>query len=150
MVRGFGNGGRNGSGGRGGGSRGGYSGTGGKANRGPSHAGNSSPRPGTRGNAGKPKGQVKDGKTVQYSIKGPKGSTKYIGTTNNPSRRASEHRESGKLGRNDKLVVETKPIPRSSAERVEAAKLRSYRDRHGRNPRHNATNDGKFHQIPLF
>lgn len=57
---------------------------------------------------------------------------------------------SGKLGHKDNLVVETKPIPRASAERVEAAKLKSHRQRHGHNPRHNTTNDGKFHQPPLF
>ena len=98
----------------------------------------------------KPKGQVRNGKTVQYSIKDPKGTTKYIGTTNNPSRRAAEHKESGKIGGGDKLVVETKPIPRTAAEKVEAAKLRSHRQTQGRNPKYNKTNDGKFPQPPLF
>ena len=102
------------------------------------------------GRSQKPKGQIREGKTVQYSIKDQKGNTKYIGTTNNPTRRAEEHRESGKLGRKDKLVVETKPIPRTASERVEAAKLGSHRQTHGRNPKHNATEDGKFHQPPLF
>ena len=104
----------------------------------------------SKGNAPKQKGQVKDGKSVQYTIKDRGGRTKYIGTTNNPTRRASEHRETGKLGRGDKLVVETKPIPREVAERVEAAKLNSHRRTHGRNPRHNITSDGKYHQPPLF
>ena len=99
---------------------------------------------------GKPKGQIRDGKAVQYSIKDSKGRTKYIGTTNNPSRRATEHRESGKLGRGDKLVVETKPVARTSAENVEKGKLYSHRQQHGRNPKHNRTNDGKFHQGRLF
>ena len=92
-----------------------------------------------------PKGQIKSGKTVQYSIKTRKGNTKYIGMTNNPTRRAAEHKKAGKLGRGDKLVVETKAVQRKSAERVEAAKLASHRRRHGSNPKHNTTNDGKFH-----
>ena len=53
------------------------------------------------------KGQVKSRKAVQYSIKDRKGKTKYIGTTNNPTRRAAQHRKTGKLGQGDKLVVET-------------------------------------------
>ncbi|MDE2781011.1 MAG: GIY-YIG nuclease family protein, partial [Chloroflexota bacterium] len=98
----------------------------------------------------RPKGQVRDGKAVQYSIKDVKGRTKYIGTTNNPTRRAGEHRESGKLKNTDKLVVETRPIHRGKAERVEAAKLQSHRKAHGHNPKHNVTSDGQFHQPPLF
>lgn len=106
---------------------------------------------GSRGSSGsgtgtQRKGQIKSGKTVQYSIKDQKGSTKYIGTTNNPSRRASEHRETGKLARKDKLVVETRAISRKSAESVERGKLASFRKEHGRNPKHNTTNDGKFHR----
>ena len=98
------------------------------------------------GAAAKPKGQISSGKAVQYSIKGPKGGTKYIGTTNNPRRRAAEHRETGKLGPKDKLVVETRAVLRSFAEKVEAAKLSHYRNRHGTNPKHNTANDGRFHQ----
>ena len=97
------------------------------------------------GGGARPKGQIKSGKAVQYSIKTRKGNTKYIGTTNNPTRRAAEHRKAGKLGRGDKLVVETKVVQRKSAERVETAKLASHRRRYGSNPRHNTTNDGKFH-----
>ena len=97
------------------------------------------------GKSAQPKGQIKSGKTVQYSIKNRKGSTTYVGSTNNPTRRAAEHREAGKLSRGDKLVVETRAIPRKSAERVEAAKLASYRRRYGTNPKHNTTKDGKFH-----
>lgn len=93
----------------------------------------------------KPKGQVGSGKVVQYSIKNPKGATTYVGSTNNPTRRAGEHRDSGKLGTGDKLVVETKAISRRSAEKVEATKLGSHRRSQGSNPKHNVTNDGKFH-----
>ena len=91
------------------------------------------------------KGQVKDGKAVQYAIRDSKDKTKYYGTTNNPRRRAAEHRESGKLGKGDRLVVETKAVSRKSAEKVEAAKLGSHRRQHGRNPKHNITRDGKYH-----
>ena len=94
----------------------------------------------------RPKGQIKRGKAVQYSVKGRKGNTKYIGTTNNPSRRAAEHHRDGKLGRGDKLVVETRAVSRKSSEHVEAGKLASHRRQHGSNPKHNTTKDGKFHR----
>ena len=93
----------------------------------------------------RPKGQIKFGKTVQYVIVNGKGEPKYIGTTNNPSRRAAEHRKTGKLGNGDKLVVQTRAVSRESGERVEAAKLASHRRQHGGNPKHNTTNDGKYH-----
>lgn len=96
------------------------------------------------------KGQVKSGKAVQYAIKDRRGKSTYYGTTNNPRRRAAEHRKSGKLGKGDKLVVETRAIPRKSAERVEAAKLSAHRRQHRRNPKHNTTRDGKYHQPRLI
>lgn len=147
MARGFGTG---GYGGRGSSSRGGNGAKGNSRGNGSSRTGSRSAGSRSTGIAGKPKGQVRDGKAVQYSIKDAKGNTKYIGTTNNPTRRAGEHRESGKLKGKDKLVVETRAIDRSKAERVEAGKLRSHRQSQGGNPRHNVTNDGKFHQPPLF
>lgn len=103
-------------------------------------------RSSTGGNrSSRQKGQVKNGKSVQYSIEGADGKTKYIGTTNNPSRRAGQHKKSGKLGSGDRLVVETRPTSRSKVERVEKAKLKSFRQNNGRNPQHNVTNDGKYH-----
>ena len=96
------------------------------------------------------KGQVKNGKAVQYAIRDRRGKAKYYGTTNNPGRRAVEHRKSGKLGKGDRLVVESRAIPRKSAEKVEAAKLASHRRQHRRNPKHNTTNDGKYHQPRLI
>ena len=111
-----------------------------------SSGGRSSARRSSSSRSGaRPKGQIKSGKTVQYAIKSRRGTTKYIGTTNNPSRRATEHRETGKLGRGDKLEVQSRAIYRKSAERVEAAKLSSHRRQHGRNPKHNTMNDGKYH-----
>ena len=158
MARGFGSGGfkgggasRGGSGSRGaGGSRGGSGSSGSGWSRGGPSRGNAEKHGSGGRSTTNPKGQVRDGKAVQYSIKDQKGNTKYIGTTNNPTRRASEHRESGKLGRGDKLVVETRSVTRTSAEKVEKAKLSSHRQQHGKNPKYNTTNDGKFHQPKLF
>ena len=93
----------------------------------------------------RPKGQVRGGKSVQYSITSSRGRKKYYGVTNNPSRRAREHRESGKFAPGDRFRVETRAVSRKKAERVESAKLASYRGSHrGRNPRHNATRSGQF------
>ena len=127
-------------------SRGGYRGGARRSSGGRSSARrNSNSRSGAR-----PKGQIKSGKKIQYAIEDSKGRPNYYGTTNNPSRRAAEHKKTGKLGRGDKLVVQTRAISRKSAERVEAAKLRSHRRQHGRNPKHNTTSDGQFHPPRLF
>ena len=96
--------------------------------------------------AGGRKGQIKSGQAVQYAIKDSDGNTKYLGTTNNPRRRAAEHRDTGKLGAGDKMEVQTRAVSRGAAESVERGRLASHRNRHGGNPEHNATNDGKFHR----
>ena len=83
---------------------------------------------------------------MQYAIKDSDGNTKYLGTTNNPRRRAAEHRDTGKLGAGDKMEVQTRAVSRGAAESVERGRLASHRNRHGGNPEHNATNDGKFHR----
>ena len=106
------------------------------------------PAPKSNGGSSRPKGQIKGGNAVQYSIQGPKGETKYIGTTNNPTRRAAEHRESGKMKSGDRLKVETRAVSRPKAEKVEASKLRTHRKFHSGNPKYNTTNDGKFHSPP--
>ena len=100
---------------------------------------------GNRSRSSGPKGQIRQGKAVQYSVEGSSGETKYIGTTNNPRHRVAEHRQSGKMQKGDKLRVETKPVPRKTAEGIEARKLAGHRNQHGRNPRHNKTNDGRYH-----
>ena len=123
----------------------GFGSRGGSGRRGGSRQGAA---PKSNGGGSRPKGQIKGGNAVQYSIKGPKGETKYIGTTNNPTRRAAEHRESGKMGQSDRLRVETKAVSRPKAEKVEAAKLCTHRKAHGGNPEHNTTNDGKYHSRP--
>ena len=95
-----------------------------------------------------PKGQVRNGKAVQYAVKNPAGETTYIGTTNNPARRAAQHQQSGKMQPADCLKVQTKPTTRSKAESVESAKLRAHRKANGQNPQHNKTNDGRYHKQP--
>ncbi len=93
----------------------------------------------------RPKGQVRSGKSVQYSITSSGGRKKYYGVTNNPSRRAEQHRRSGKLASGDRFRVETRPVTRKKAEQVESAKLASHRRSHrGRNPEHNTTRSGQF------
>ena len=120
----------------------GFSSRGGSGRGGASRQGGA---PKSNGGGSRPKAQIKGGNAVQYSIKGPKGETKYIGTTNNPTRRAAEHRESGKMGSGDRLKVETRAVSRPKAERLEAAKLRTHRRVYGGNPEHNTTSDGKYH-----
>ena len=47
-------------------------------------------RSGSSSRGSRPKGQVRGGKSVQYSITSPRGRKKYYGVTNNPSRRARD------------------------------------------------------------
>ena len=93
-----------------------------------------------------PKGQIKDGKAVQYAIKGKTGETKYIGSTNNPTRRAAQHQQSGKMKRGDRLEVQSKPVSRQQANSLEAGRLSGHRKAHGGNPERNHTNDGQYHK----
>ena len=80
-----------------------------------------------------------------YSIYDSKGIRTYVGSTNNPERRADQHRKSGKLAKGGKLAVESKPISRKAAERLEAKKIQGYKRRTGRLPEHNKTADGRYH-----
>ena len=65
-----------------------------------------------------------------------------MGVTNNPRRRASEHRRSGKRG---KLRVETGSLSRKGARRWEGARLARHRKKTGgKNPRYNKTRDGGY------
>lgn len=96
-----------------------------------------------------PRGQIRSGKAVQYAVKGRGGQTKYIGSTNNPTRRAAEHRKSGKMQPGDKLQVQSRAISRGKAESLERGRLQGHRREHGRNPKHNVTSDGQF-QRRLF
>ena len=68
------------------------------------------------------------------------GGSDTYGVSNNPSRRATEHKRDGKRG---KLKVETRPMSRAYARRWEARKLAVYRKNHrGKNPVHNKTRSG--------
>ena len=83
-------------------------------------------------------------KVVAYSLYDSKGKRTYIGSTNNPSRRAAEHAKSGKLKKGGELVVESSRMSRSAAQRLETKKLAGYKNRTGKLPRGNKTPDGQF------
>lgn len=75
-----------------------------------------------------------------YTLRGKRGRINYVGETNNPKRRAAQHRKSGKRGR---FRIENVFSSRNQARVWEAGKLRGYRRRHGgRNPRYNKTRSG--------
>ncbi len=75
-----------------------------------------------------------------YTIRGKYGKINYVGTTNNPGRRAAEHKSEGKPGQ---LKTETPSMSRKAAEQWEAKKLGTYRSSHGgKNPTHNRTKRG--------
>ena len=83
----------------------------------------------------------RSGRNVRgYTLRGKSGKINYVGTTNNPQRRAAEHRSGGKPGR---LKTETRPMSRESAKRWEGNRLKTYRSNHGgKNPPHNRTKEG--------
>ena len=75
-----------------------------------------------------------------YTLRGRTGRITYVGISNDPNRRAGEHRMDGKPGR---LAVETPAMSRSEARQWEAGRLAGYRRNHsGKNPRHNKTRSG--------
>jgi predicted GIY-YIG superfamily endonuclease len=80
---------------------------------------------------------------VAYSIYDSEGRQIYIGTTNDPKRRAAEHYRTGKLEHGGSLVIESDRMTRQNAERLEARKLADYKQRTGRLPKHNKTFDGR-------
>ena len=82
---------------------------------------------------------------VAYSIYNSRGKRIYVGSTNNPGRRAAQHAKDGKLPGGGELVVESKPMSRSAAQQLEARKIQSYRRRTGKLPRLNRTSDGQYH-----
>ena len=81
------------------------------------------------------------GKGVRgYTLRGKFGKINYVGTTNNPARRAGEHMSEGKPGR---LRTETRSMSRRAAKRWESGRLKTYRSNHGgKNPPHNRTRGG--------
>ncbi len=75
-----------------------------------------------------------------YTIRGRAGRVKYVGITNNPVRRAEEHRADGKRGI---LRVETRGMSRTTARKWEAGRLSKHRRTNaGKNPRYNKTRSG--------
>ncbi|MDE2751666.1 MAG: hypothetical protein OXI83_03725 [Gemmatimonadota bacterium] len=75
-----------------------------------------------------------------YTIRGAGGRVNYVGITNSPRRRATQHRRSGKRGQ---LRVETGGMSRSKARRWEGARLARFRKQNkGRNPTYNRTRSG--------
>ncbi len=81
-------------------------------------------------------------KAYTYKTVDKSGRTNYIGVTNNPSRRNSEHSGSGK--KYSHLVVTSGPLTRGEAERRETRNLTSYKKATGKRPRYNKTSNGKF------
>ncbi len=112
------------------------------------------PRRGASGSAGKNRGQrshsnskpksSKSGVSV-YSLYNSSGKRTYVGSTNNPNRRAAQHTNHGNLEKGGKMVVESKPMSRKSAEQLEAKKIQGYKRRTGKLPKHNRTGDGQYH-----
>ena len=98
-----------------------------------------------RGGRRSPSGRKKTVDRSQgYTIRDSKGRIKYVGETNNPQRRAVEHKRAGKGGT---LQVETRPMPRGWARRWEKQKLARHRKTHGgQNPAHNQTPSGGWNR----
>lgn len=83
-------------------------------------------------------------KSQVYTLRGKRNEVNYVGETNNPQRRAAEHKQDGKSGR---MQVESRPMTRTAARRLEKRRLATYRRTHqGKNPPYNKTRDGGFHQ----
>ena len=96
----------------------------------------------SRGSWSRRRAAGRGGRVRGYTLRDSKGRIKYVGVTNNPRRRAAEHRRDGKRG---KLKVETRPMPRGFARHWEKRKLARHRKTHrGRNPVHNKTRSGDW------
>ena len=75
-----------------------------------------------------------------YTLRGRNGRVNYVGVTNNPRRRASEHRTEGKSGT---MRVETRPMSREFARSWEKRRLATYRRNHrGGNPSQSRSRTG--------
>ena len=78
--------------------------------------------------------------TVTYELRDGR-NVVYRGTTNDPERRAQEHRDQGKHFSN--LNVTSRRMTPEGAKAKEAEQLESYRRNHGgRNPKYNKDTDG--------
>lgn len=77
-----------------------------------------------------------------YTLRGRSGRVRYVGVTDNPSRRAAQHRRDGKTS---KMHVENRHASRAAALRWERLRLASYRKHHGgKNPPLNKTRSGSW------
>lgn len=78
--------------------------------------------------------------TVTYDLKvGNK--VVYRGTTDDPERRAEEHKADGKNF--SRMVVTSRKMTEAGAKKKEAEALQRYRDGHGgKNPKYNKDSDG--------
>lgn len=75
-----------------------------------------------------------------YTLRGRNGRINYVGVSNNPGRRAAEHKNAGKRG---SMKVETQSMSRASARRWETRRLATYRRSHdGKNPPSNKSRSG--------
>lgn len=93
-----------------------------------------------RGSRSRRRAAGKGGAVRGYTLRDRKGRIKYVGVSNDPRRRAAEHKRDGKHG---KLKVETRSMPRGFARYWEKRKLAHHRKTHrGRNPVHNKTRSG--------
>jgi predicted GIY-YIG superfamily endonuclease len=73
----------------------------------------------------------------RYELKGGR-KVVYVGITDNPERRESEHRQDGK--KFTKMNVIGSVVTQNSAEKWEEERLQSYRKHHGgKNPKYNKT-----------
>ena len=78
--------------------------------------------------------------TVTYDLKQGR-KVVYRGTTNDPDRRAQEHKSQGKNF--DRLVVTSRRMTEEGARKKEEENLARYRKSHGgKNPRYNNDTDG--------
>ena len=77
-----------------------------------------------------------------YTLRGRNGRVRYFGVTNDPSRRAAQHKRDGKTG---EMRVEKTHTSRGAALKWERGKLAAYRKRHaGKNPPLNKTRSGSW------
>lgn len=77
--------------------------------------------------------------TVTYELKqGNK--VVYVGTTNDPERRAKEHESMGK--KFSKMTITSPKLTQGSARKREAERLATYRKNQGKNPKYNKDSDG--------
>ena len=75
-----------------------------------------------------------------YTLRGRNGRINYVGVSNNPTRRAAEHKQDGKRG---SMKVETRAMSREAAQRWESRRLNTFRRNHrGKNPPFNRTRGG--------